>query len=268
MIIAFLITLLAGLATTVGALLVTHRRFLKASYMSGVLAFAAGAMLVLAFVELLPHGTELLEHDAGEQARLIAFGAFFAGIALVAALDRLLPHLHDAEPAATEDGHKHHHAYNHNALLMSGVLLTTVFALHSVPEGFALFVTSKEHLGVGLLMAGAIAAHNLPAGVAIAAPVFAATKSRRRAVALASIAGASTVIGGLIGLFVVSFELPEHVYGLLYSVIAGMLVYVVIDELLPAAHEHAKRQHRVVYSVLFGMLVVALTLLLTGEHGH
>jgi ZIP family zinc transporter len=268
MLLPILITFLAGLATTLGAWLVTRKRFLRARYMSGVLAFAAGAMLVLAFTELLPHGMEELEHAYGDRANLYSLLAFFAGIVFVAVLDRFLPHFHDAEPAATEGKHVHHHTHADQSLFAGGILLTVVFALHSLPEGFALFVASSENLGVGALMAAAIAAHNLPAGVAIAAPVFAATKNRARAIGLATIAGGSTLIGGLVGLFVVSLELPENVLGFMYSVIAGMLVYVVIDELLPAAHEHAKQQHRVVYGVILGMLFVAASLLLTGEHHH
>lgn len=269
MLLPILITFLAGLTTVLGAWLVTRKRFLRARYMSGVLAFAAGAMLVLAFMELLPHGVEELGHAYGDdRANLFGFLAFFAGIVFVAVLDRCLPHFHDAEPAAMDDKHAHPHGHADKSLFAGGVLLTVVFALHSLPEGFALFVASSEHLGIGALMAAAIAAHNLPAGVAIAAPVFAATKNRGRAIMLASVAGASTVVGGIVGLFVVSLELPENVVGIMYSVIAGMLVYVVIDELLPAAHEHAKHQHRVVYGVILGMLFVAASLLLTGEHHH
>lgn len=268
MLLPILITFFAGLATTLGALLVTRKRFLRARYMSGVLAFAAGAMLVLAFTELLPHGIEELGHAYGDRANLFGFLAFFAGIVLVAVLDRCLPHFHDAEPAATGDKHAHPHGHTDTSLFAGGVLLTIVFALHSLPEGFALFVASSENLGVGALMAAAIAAHNLPAGVAIAAPVFVATKNRARAIMFASIAGSSTIIGGLVGLFVVSLELPENILGIMYSVIAGMLVYVVIDELLPAAHEHARQQHYVVYGVILGMLFVAVSLLLAGENSH
>jgi len=265
-------TLLAGLTTTLGALLVTQRKFLRRGPLSLVLAFAAGAMLFLAFAELLPQGFEMIEHAAHEgewylspQAAL--FLAFFAGIALIALIDRLLPHKHDS-PIAVDEAHDAHERSHSSSLGRSGMLLAIVFALHNLPEGFALFFTAEEQIGVGILLMLAIAAHNVPAGIAIAAPIYASTKSRKRAVLWATAAGMSQFFGGLLGLLLISTVLPESLMGVLYGLVAGMMVFIALDELLPAAKRYETKTHRAVYGLLLGMAIVAVSLLLLGEHHH
>ena len=269
---ALLITLLAGLMTTLGALIVTQQRFLRRGPLSLALAFAAGAMLFLAFAELVPHGLEMLDHVAEDGAwpldgRVAFFAAFFVGIALIGLIDRFMPHKHDS-PIAVDEAHDAHERSHGGTLGRSGILLAAIFALHNLPEGFALFFTAEEQISVGILLAAAIAAHNIPAGIAIAAPIYASTKSRVKALFWATAAGMSQLVGGLIGLLLISNVLPESFMGVLYGLVAGMMVFIALDELLPAARRYETKTHRAVYGLLVGMVIVAVSLLLIGEHHH
>lgn len=267
MLIAFLITLIAGLATSIGGLLATHKKVLDRPVLAASLAFAAGAMLFVSFVELLPHGLSVA-HETGHAGATTAtdwliYGAFFAGIGVVLLVDRLLPHsFNPSEHEGSEDKLSDKDKRANKRLLRSGVLVALVLALHNFPEGMSTFLASYEDLTVGITLAVAIAIHNIPEGIAVAAPVYAATKSRKKAFWWATASGIAEPIGALIGFALIQTFIPPEFTGLLFGFVAGMMVFVAIDELLPAARRYQTNKHQVVYGLLAGFAVVALSLLL------
>lgn len=266
MLIAFLITLLAGLATSIGGLLATHKKVLDRPVLAMSLAFAAGAMLFVSFVELLPHGLSVA-HEAGHTGTSVMdwliYGAFFAGIGVVLLVDRLLPHsLNPSEHEGGEDTLSDRDKKANKKLLRSGLLVAFVLALHNFPEGMSTFLVSYEDLTVGITLAVAIAIHNIPEGIAVAAPIYAATKSRKKAFWWATASGIAEPVGALIGLALIQTIVPPQFTGLLFGFVAGMMVFVAIDELLPAARRYQTSKHQVVYGLLAGFAVVALSLLL------
>lgn len=258
MLLAFVVTLLAGLATSVGALFATNKRFLERSTLAVALAFAAGAMLFVSFVEILPYSLQ----NEGSSNWLI-FGAFFAGMALVALIDRLLPSsINPSEIEGKESRLKSADKKEQRRLLRSGILVAIVLALHNFPEGLSTFLATYQDLAIGLTLAVAIAIHNIPEGIAVAAPIYAATKSRKKAFWWATASGLAEPAGALLGFMLISILVPHEFMGAILGLVAGMMVFVATDELLPAARRYQTDKHQVVYGLIAGMLVVALTMLL------
>lgn len=262
MLTALLVSLLAGLATSVGGLLALGRRALERSWLAVALAFAAGAMLLVSLVQVLPLGIERLGATFGPQvAAGLGFGSFFAGIALVLLIDRFLPeplNPNEMEGKEVREGA----VLETQRLLRSGVLVAVVLGLHNFPEGMATFLTSYSDLSVGLTLAAAIALHNVPEGIAVAAPVYAATGSRMKAWAWATASGLTEPVGGLVAAALVAWVVPEAFFGVFYGLVAGMMVFLAVDELLPGARRYQTDKHQTVYGMLAGMAMVAASLVL------
>lgn len=261
MLIPLIISTIAALATAIGGLMATHPKMTTRPYLAMSLAFAAGAMLFVSFGELLPHSANLHNDSSADSAQVFAYMSFFAGMLLVGLIDRLLPSsLNPSEIEGREDSLDANSKRANKKLLRSGVLVTLVLALHNFPEGLSTFLASYENITVGISLALAIAIHNIPEGIAIAAPIYAATKNRRKAIMWAAISGAVEVLGAIIGAIIVSWIIPAELLNIMLGLVAGMMVFVAIDELLPAARRYQTSGHQVVYGVILGMAVVAISL--------
>jgi zinc transporter, ZIP family len=279
---AFLLTLLAGLATVVGAAIALFVRVDSRRPLAIGLAFSAGVMLYVSFTEILgkAHETIARQHAETSAAWLTAF-AFFGGIVVIGLIDRLLPdstnphepraeseiddlqgiptHSHlprsgpDAVPAARDAAKR--------ALLRMGLFTALAIGLHNFPEGLATFVAALDNPRVGVAIAIAIALHNIPEGLSVAVPIFYATGSRKRAFWLASLSGLAEPVGAAIGYFVLAPYLNPTVMGVLFAAVAGIMVFISLDELFPTARAYSKG-HEAVYGMVAGMAVMALSLLL------
>lgn len=264
MLTALLVALFAGLATTIGGFLVTHRKFQHASTLAIGLAFAAGAMIFVSFVEMIPLGIDSMQRSGVEHASWWVFLAFFVGMSVVALIDRVLPdsfnpsHNEGREDELSQQGKK-----ANRQLMRSGLMVGLVLALHNFPEGMSTFFASYQDLSVGATLAIAVAIHNIPEGIAVAAPIYAATKSRSKAIFWTTLSGLTEPLGALVGAFLVAYLLPPAIFGVLFGLVAGMMTFISFDELLPAAQRYASKSHHVVYSLASGMVVVAISLLLT-----
>lgn len=262
MLIALLLALLAGLATSIGGVLALHKKFLERPFLATAMAFAAGAMLFVSFVEIIPLGQQALEQSYDRRtASWIVYAMFFIGILLVALIDRVLPKsLNPNEIAGKEDKLSRADKRDNKRLLRSGLLVAVVLALHNFPEGMSTFFATYQDIGAGVALAMAIAIHNIPEGIAVAAPVYAATKSRTKALWWATASGLAEPLGALVAFGLVSLVVPDGLFGMVFGLIAGMMVFVAIDELLPAARRYQTDKHQVVYGLLAGMMMVALSL--------
>ena len=256
---AFLISLFAGLATVLGGVLATHPRMKERAFIAVSLAFAAGAMVFVSLVQVIPTGIGLLGDMMDTKAATTSvYAAFFVGILLVLAIDRLLPKsLNPNEIEGAED-----RAKPSKRLLRSGVLVAGVLALHNFPEGMSTFVASYKDMSLGIILAVAIGIHNIPEGIAVAAPIYAATKSRARAIKWALISGLTEPLGALVAIGLIALAFPTDIFGVLFGLVAGMMVFISLDELLPAARRYQTRSHQSIYGMFGGMLVVAVSVLL------
>ncbi len=264
MLVAFAISLLAGLATSVGGIIALGPGANRRSRFAVTLAFSAGAMLIVSLVELLPLGiASLHEQFEPRWATAVGYGAFFAGIGIVLAIDRFLPHsLNPNETEGREQEVVEGEMPQTRALLRSGLLVAFVLALHNLPEGMATFFAAYSDLTLGIPLAIAIAIHNIPEGIAVAAPVYAATGSRSKAFWWATLSGLTEPLGALIAVLLVSWVIPAAFFGVFYALVAGMMVFLALDELLPGAWRYQTDKHQTVYGMLAGMAVVALSFVL------
>ncbi|MDH4208018.1 MAG: zinc transporter ZupT [Anaerolineae bacterium] len=241
---ALLLSTLAGLSTSVGALLALFVSKPGPRFMSLSLGFSAGVMLLLSFMELLAHGISTVGFG-------LAYVAFFAGMLAMFALDVLIPHYYMAErsPAGEREG----------ALFRAGLLVALGIGVHNFPEGMATLAGTLQDVGLGVAIALAIALHNIPEGLAVSMPIYSATGSRRRAFLLASLAGVAEPVGAALAALVLLPFLNNVVLGVLLSAVAGVMVFISLDELVPVAHSFGEA-HLSIIGVLMGMVVMVLSL--------
>ena len=253
---AFLLTLAAGLSTGVGSWLgVLSRRF-SASLLTLALSFSAGVMLYVSFVEIFPKARQALTPALGAgTGYLVTVLAFFVGMLCMALIDRLLPS-HELALLPLRDG------ADAPALMRTGLFSALAIGIHNFPEGLATFVAalSEPRLGIGIAIA--IAIHNIPEGLAISAPVYYATGSRRQAFLISLASGLAEPVGALVGYVFLRSVLSDLVLGLVFASVAGIMIYICLDELLPAAQRTGAHHHLMIGGVIAGMVVMSVSLLL------
>jgi len=269
MLLAFSLTLFAGLSTVIGGLIGVHKSLLKCRSLALALGFSAGAMIYVSFMDLLPEGQSSLETAFGSSAMWISGAAFIAGLVVVGLLDKLIPHTPDVcEAEDALEGKNKMTARRYKKLLRSGIIVAVALALHNFPEGIATFAGAMHDTSLGLSIAIAIALHNIPEGIAVAAPIYAATKNRAKAVGYAALSGAAEPLGAIAGYILLSWLLPESVIGIIFSSVAGMMVYISINELLPAAKDYETSRHQTVVGFMAGCAIMLISLnLLTIKGG-
>ncbi|MGC5617201.1 zinc transporter ZupT [Georgenia sp. Z1491] len=259
-VLAFLLTLGAGLSTTLGALVAMSRRPVSDRFLSTALGFSAGVMIYVSFVEILPEaGRQIGEVLGAEQAAWTTTAGFFGGIAVIGLIDRFVPgpaNPHEVPPTQRDAADR-----EARALLRMGMLTAVAIGMHNFPEGFATFITALEHPEIGIPVAVAIAIHNVPEGIAVAVPIRRATGSRRTALRWAFLAGLAEPAGAVLGYLLLAPFLTPTVTGLALAAVAGVMVFISLDELLPTAEAYG-HHHRSIYGLLAGMAVMALSLLL------
>lgn len=259
---AFSLTLFAGLATGVGSILALLTRRTSTKFLSIALGFSAGIMLYVSFVEILPEGMESLVAAWGETAgSWAAVGAFFAGIAFIAIIDKLVPEAenpHEIHTVEEMNGTSELHKKN---LMRMGVFTALAIAIHNFPEGIATFIAALNDPNLGIAIAIAVAIHNIPEGIAVAVPIFYATGSRKKAFNLSFLSGLAEPAGALVGYFFLIQFLSDAMFGFVFASVAGIMVYISLDELLPAAKEYGEH-HLSIYGLIAGMGIMAVSLLL------
>ena len=151
---------------------------------------------------------------------------------------------------------------NDPALLRLGLISALAIAIHNFPEGIATFASAIKEPTLGITIAIAIAIHNIPEGIAVSVPVYYATGSRKKALFYSFLSGFSEPLGAVIGYFLLrSFILNEAMFGWIFAGVAGIMVYISLDELLPTAEKYGEH-HSAIYGLILGMMVMAASLLL------
>jgi ZIP family zinc transporter len=254
---ALSVTAAAGLATVVGSFLVFASKTPSPRLLSFGLAFAGGAMVYISLSEILPKSVTAFTHLHGD-SKGFAFAtiAFLSGMLLMAALDRLMPnpHEHLEEEAAVKN-------VSHDHLKRVGLLTAIAITAHNLPEGLATFFAMLDSPSLGIPLAFAIAIHNIPEGISIAIPVYFATNSRMTAFVACLLSGFAEPVGAALGGLFLAPYLTQDVFGGVFGAIAGVMVFLALDELLPAAKQYAKG-HETVYGIIGGMAVMAASLIM------
>lgn len=256
LIMAFCVTILAGLATVIGGALVLYFKKPNFRMLAFGLAFAAGAMIYVSLTEILNKSITAFS-TAFDERLGFAFGtfAFLAGVILVLILDRCVPNPHETLETLPEQG------INRQQLLRTGLLTFFAISAHNLPEGLATFFSMLESPTLGAPLAVAIAIHNIPEGVAIALPVYMATGRKDYALLASLLSGLAEPLGAFMGYFILAPYMSQTLYGAVFGLIGGVMVYLALDELLPTAKQYAKG-HEPVYGLVSGMVTLASSLVI------
>ena len=242
-----LITSIAGLSTTIGSLIGLVFKRENSKFMSAVLGFTAGVMIGISFFELLPTGFQELGFTR-------ASIAFIVGFVFIFLLDTFIPHEYIGQKEKLTDSAD-------KKLLRTGLFVALGIAIHNFPEGMASFYSSMVDVKLGIAIAIAIAIHNIPEGIAVSAPIYKATGSRKKAFLWSFLSGVVEPIGALLTALVLFPFLNPQVLGYLLSGIAGLMVFISIDELLPVSKSYGYL-HLPIVSFIVGMIVMILSLVL------
>ena len=247
---ALLLAVLAGLSTLLGAIIVfiTKRKSEKLITIS--LGFAAGVMISVSFTDLFPNASTLLQAGAGQRTGvLLSVAALAAGILLASGIDKLVPH--DAyDASAGESPHKN--------LFRVGLVSMLAIGLHNFPEGMATFMAGYESMSLGIPIAIAIALHNIPEGISVAMPIWFASGSRWKALKYTLISGLAEPIGALLAFLVLRPFINDSVLGVMFGLVAGIMVYIAIEELIPSSRQYGFDRAGLIATFL-GICIMPLT---------
>ncbi|HBQ65219.1 MAG TPA: zinc transporter ZupT [Clostridiales bacterium] len=261
---AFSLTLFAGLATGIGSGLALLTRKTNTRFLSIALGFSAGVMIYVSTIEIFVKAKESLTGALGEKpGSWAAVAAFFGGMLLIGLIDRMVPKADNPhEMRKVEDMHPGPHQRGDGARLMRmGLLTALAVGIHNFPEGLATFTAALQEPSVGIPIAVAIAIHNIPEGIAVSIPVFYATGSRKKAFYYSFLSGLSEPLGAVIGFLLLAPFFNAVTMGILFASVAGIMVFISLDELLPTAREYGEA-HLSIYGLVAGMMVMAVSLLL------
>jgi len=263
---AFGLTVLAGLSTGIGSALAFYTKQTNKKFLSAALGFSAGVMIYVSMIEIFVKARASLEHAYGPtKGYWITTLGFFAGIAIIAFIDRFVPSAenpHEMRDVGEMAGiAETSAAAEESALMRMGLFSALAIAIHNFPEGLATLVGALQDPTLGVSIAVAIAIHNIPEGIAVSVPIFFATGSRRKAFRYSFLSGLSEPVGGLVGFFLLRSFLSDATFGIVFALVAGIMIYISLDELLPTAEKYGEH-HVAIYGMVGGMAVMALSLLL------
>lgn len=259
---AFSLTVFAGLATGIGSALSLLTKKTNTKFLSVALGFSAGVMIYVSFVEIFFKAKESLVSALGEKMGTWAtVGGFFFGILVIALIDKLIPTVenpHEVHTVEEMDGKSEAHK---EKLMRMGIFTALAIGIHNFPEGLATFTAALSDPSLGIPIAVAIAIHNIPEGIAVAVPIFYATGSRMKAFKLSFLSGLSEPVGAIVGYVLLHRFFNDATFGFIFASVAGIMVYISLDELLPSAREYGEH-HLSIYGMIAGMAVMAVSLLL------
>jgi ZIP family zinc transporter len=256
------LTIFAGLATGIGSLIGFLSKKFNPKFLAISLGFSAGVMIYVSLVEIFVKARDALSVGLGEKTGYVATViSFFCGIGLIALIDKLIPSYENPHEANVAKKIADSSDDQKRKLMRMGLFSALAIGIHNFPEGLATFMSGLTNPTLGISIAVAIAIHNIPEGLAVSAPIFYATKSRKKAFVLSFMSGLAEPVGALIGFFVLRSIFNDTTFGVIFAAVAGIMVYISLDELLPTAEEYGEH-HLAIGGLISGMFVMALSLLL------
>ncbi|EEL2611385.1 zinc transporter ZupT [Campylobacter jejuni] len=282
--IAMLLTLFAGFSTAIGSIIAFFSRKDDLRVLSLGLGFSAGVMIYISFMEILPTALkDFKNHYDSHWAEILGLACFFGGILISLLIDKLIPedvNPHEPKedlselkicplPQKGQNPPKFHpgeklHQINTKALKRTGIFTALAIAIHNFPEGFATFISSLDNLTLGIAIAIAVAIHNIPEGLAVSLPIYHATGDKKKAFIYSALSGFAEPLGAFVGALILLPFIGDLTLAISFAVIAGIMVFISLDELLPAAKTYDKA-HDSLYGLILGMAIMALSLNLLGQ---
>lgn len=261
--IAFSLATLAGLTTAVGGLLAFIGSKDNLKILSYGLGFSAGVMIFISLMDIIPESNRMLMMNFPNSFHWLVYAGFILGILVSFLIDYFLPDHVDTEDYLNPDGHVCDDSCKRHRLKRAGIFTAIAICIHNFPEGMATFLTATQNVTLGVSVAFAIAIHNIPEGIAVALPIYHVTGKKRYAMLYASLSGITEPIGALVGMFIFNLFLPQVLVGFLMASVAGIMVYISFDTLLPLAKEYGD-WHLSIWGIMSGILFIWLSLILMG----
>lgn len=237
----FLISFLAGCSTLIGYLFIFLNRR-KNHVLIGGLSFASGVMFYISLFDLIPESIKLISINYHIMFSILIVLLFMSiGILLSFYLNRIIPS-------------------NDSYLYKVGIISMIAIIIHNIPEGIATYLTSSYNLRLGFILAISIALHNIPEGISISVPIYYSTGSKTKAFIYTFISGFSEFFGSIIASIFIR-DVSFLFMGSLYSIIAGIMIYISIVELLPTS---IKYNNLFLTSIMFiiGILFIRFSIIL------
>lgn len=259
---AFGLTLFAGLSTGIGSLMAFMSKKFNPKFLAGSLGFSAGVMIYVSLIEIFAKAKHALVNSLGDRTGYwMTVVAFFAGIAVIALIDKLIPSYENPHELKNVKSEKMENGHDAKKLLRMGLFSAMAIGIHNFPEGLATFMSALTDPTLGISIAIAIAIHNIPEGIAVSVPVYYATKSKKKSFWLSFSSGLAEPVGAVIGFLILHTILNDVTFGVIFAGVAGIMVYISLDELLPTAEEYGEH-HIAIGGLIAGMAVMAVSLLL------
>jgi zinc transporter, ZIP family len=290
------LTLFAGMATGIGSVIAFTAKRTNYRFLSVATGFSAGVMLYVSFVEIFLKGAESLTAAYGDYwGNWVNAAAFFGGIFLIGLIDALIPSAENPHEIRTENETARLHndsaagiepraafcrdhmqtapepdgdGPQNRKLMRMGLFTAMAIAIHNFPEGLATFLAALHDPSLGIAVAVAVALHNIPEGISVSVPIYYATGNRKKAFFYSFVSGLSEPLGALIAYAMLLLlagggdgVAPEPLMGILFAGVAGIMVYISLDELLPTSRAYG-RGHDSLLGLVGGMAVMAISLLL------
>lgn len=264
------LTTVVGLTMGIGGILSFFINEKNKKFFSLSLSFAAGIMIYASFMAILPEGIHQLEATIGEKAKFISLAGFFGGMIFIALIEKWVHshgghHGHHGHSHENSD-HVHKHQENGEHLSKLGLMSAIAIAIHNLPEGLAIFTAGIQDIGVAIPIALAVILHNIPLGIAIAVPIYYSTGSKKKAFLYSFLVGLCQPLGGILGYVLFAHLSTDLFFGILFTIVSGIMIFVSLDELLPSSQKDIDH-HISVYGAILGMLVMAISLSIFG-HVH
>ena len=266
---AFLFTLIAGLSTGIGSLIAFLAKKTNEKFLSISLGFSAGVMIYVSMIEIFASAQDTLTTALGERlGSWVTVISFFGGMFLITLIDKFIPseenphdiklmdNVEDSEKIIEENKHK-----ETSKLIRTGIFTALAIAIHNFPEGLATFVSALQSPSIAIPIVAAIAIHNIPEGISVSVPIYYATGSKKKAFIYSFMSGLAEPMGAIVGYLILLPIMNDTVFGIIFASVAGIMVFISLDELLPSAREYCEH-HLSIYGLISGMIVMAISLLL------
>ncbi len=259
---AFLLTLIAGLATGIGSFIAFFAKKTNTRFLCLSLGFSAGVMIYVSMIEIFQQANKSLVIALGEKiGSIVNVIAFFCGIFIIAIIDKLVPSEENPHEIKKIEDINEDKINKNKSLLRTGVFTAIAITIHNFPEGLATFVSALNDVSLAIPITIAIAIHNIPEGISVSVPIYYATGDKKKAFLYSFLSGMSEPIGAIIGYTLLRNIINDVTLGILLSSVAGIMVFISLDELLPTARKYGEH-HISIYGLIAGMAVMAISLIM------
>ena len=229
---SFLLTTIAGLSTVIGSIVIFLNKNNSKNIIVSSLAFASSVMLLVSITDLIPESVNMLSNFKTIPLILIILIGLNIGIILSFYIEKYTP------------------KNNNNNLYKVGIISMVAIIMHNIPEGMATFMASNTNISLGISLTIAIALHNIPEGISISVPIYYSTNSKLKAILYTFISGLSELLGAIITYLFLRPFINDFIMGILFSIIAGIMIFISLTELLPTSLSYNNKKITIKYFIL------------------